>query len=176
MCLVCVVGLDKLIGQRVLLAGADEMLHPVCWTWYAITMLLFNLAKGAALATSRIIYMIFLNFCQVRPCREQLCSDASATFDGEIEQTQFAILDKTTFPKGTEGMDPAFSSYVALVHFTCKYRSPFTTSLFSRHLCQLKRKEEEEIQAEHPGQQVDSRFVSWLTSDVLRRPGLIRVS
>ena len=38
------------------------MLHPVMWTWYAVLMLLFNLAKGAALATTRILYMVVLNF------------------------------------------------------------------------------------------------------------------
>ena len=71
----------------------NDMLHPIWWTWYAIVMLLFNLAKGAALAASRIVYMIFLNF------------------------GQFAIIDKTSFPAGTEGMDPAYSG--------CVFPAPF---------------------------------------------------
>ena len=37
------------------------MLHRVLFTWYAVIMLLFNLIKGAALATTRIILMVLLN-------------------------------------------------------------------------------------------------------------------
>jgi len=76
---------------------------------YAIILLLFNIAKGAVMAATRIIYMICLNLCQ------------------------FAILDKTTFPQGTEGLDPAYSSFVGMVFFAVKYRHPVITSLLVRH-------------------------------------------
>ena len=78
----------------------------VFWTWYACVMLVFNITKGAALAVTRIVYMVLLNFCQ------------------------FAIVDKTVFPLGTEGMDPAYASFVGTVHFASKYRHPIVTSLF----------------------------------------------
>jgi len=107
-CLVCVVGLDMVVGKKILFGGSDDMLHPIWWSWYAVIMLLFNLAKGAALAASRILYMQVMNFCQ------------------------FAIIDKTTFPTGYEGMDPAYSSFVSLVYFTSKYRNPLITSLCVR--------------------------------------------
>ena len=97
-------------------------------TWYTVVMLLFNLAKGVALAATRIVYMVFLNFAQ------------------------FAIIDKTTFPSGMHGMDPAYASFVALVHFTCKYRNPIMLSLFSQHLTERARREEEqeaELTADH---------------------------
>ncbi len=85
-----------------------ETMHTlqVFWTWYACVMLVFNIAKGAALAVTRIVYMVLLNFCQ------------------------FAIVDKTVFPLGTEGMDPAYASFVGTVHFASKYRHPIVTSLF----------------------------------------------
>ena len=60
-----VVGLDHVVGNRILLNGTDEMVHPVLWTWYATVMIAFNLAKAAALATTRIAFMILLNICQV---------------------------------------------------------------------------------------------------------------
>ena len=82
----------------------------ILWTWYACFMLVFNIAKGAALAVTRIVYMVLLNLCQ------------------------FAIVDKTVFPQGTEGMDPAYSSFMGTVHFACKYRHPIVTSLFLRFL------------------------------------------
>jgi hypothetical protein len=80
----------------------------ILWTWYACVMLVFNIAKGAALAVTRIAYMVLLNLCQV------------------------AIVDKTVFPAGTEGMDPAYASFMGTVHFASKYRHPILTSLFLR--------------------------------------------
>jgi hypothetical protein len=94
------------------------MLHPIWWSWYAVIMLLFNLAKGAALAASRILYMLFLNFCQ------------------------FAIIDKTSFPTGYESMDPGYSSFLSLVYFTSKYRNPLITTLIMRHVEQSVNHEE----------------------------------
>ena len=107
--LLVVICLDLVVGKRLLFGGTDELMHPVTWTWYATIMLLFNIAKGAALAATRIAYMICLNLCQ------------------------FAIVDKTSFPQGTEGMDPAYSSFVGMVFFAVKYRNPVLLSLSSRH-------------------------------------------
>lgn len=91
-------------------AVIDTCMHApqVLWTWYACVMVVFNIAKGAALAITRIVYMILLNFCQ------------------------FSIVDKTVFPQGTEGMDPAYASFIGTVHYACKYRNPIVTSLFLR--------------------------------------------
>jgi len=108
--LVVVVGLDMIFGKAFLLGQGDELKHPILWTWYVTIMLLFNLAKAAALSTMRIIYMILLNICQ------------------------FAIIDQSHFPEGFQGMDPAYSSFVALVYFTCKYRHPVIYSLYLRTL------------------------------------------
>jgi len=108
--LISVVGLDIVMGKKMLLGGTDEMMHPVLWTWYAVLMLLYNLAKGAALATTRIITMIFLNCIR------------------------FAVLDETSFPSGFQGMDPAYSAFVATLYHCNKYRNPILTSLFLRHM------------------------------------------
>jgi hypothetical protein len=77
---VVVVGIDMICGKKLLLEGRDELTHPIMWTWYATIMLLFNLAKGAALSTTRIMYLVVLNVCQ------------------------FAIIDKSHFPEGFQGM------------------------------------------------------------------------
>jgi len=82
-------------------------------------MLLFNLAKGAVLSASRILYMLFLNFCQ------------------------FAIIDKTSFPTGYESMDPGYSSFLSLVYFTSKYRNPLITTLIMRHAEDLEEKSDD---------------------------------
>jgi hypothetical protein len=37
---ICVVGLDTLVGKKILLGGSDDMMHPIWWTWYACLMLL----------------------------------------------------------------------------------------------------------------------------------------
>ena len=113
--LLVVVCLDLVVGKRLLFGGTDELMHPVTWTWYATIMLLFNIAKGAALAATRIAYMICLNLCQ------------------------FAIVDKTSFPQGTEGMDPAYSSFVGMVFFAVKYRNPVLLSLAARHRSKTER-------------------------------------
>jgi hypothetical protein len=77
---VVVVGIDIICGKKLLLEGRDELTHPIMWTWYATIMLLFNLAKGAALSTTRIMYLVVLNVCQ------------------------FAIIDTSHFPEGFQGM------------------------------------------------------------------------
>ena len=51
------------------------------------------------------------------------------------------------FPPGTEGMDPAFSSFAATVNFTCKYRHPILTALFVRHEEAIKATQTEAIEA-----------------------------
>jgi hypothetical protein len=140
--------LDMVVGKKMLLGGTDEMLHPVLWTWYAVVMLLFNLAKGAALATSRVIMMVVLNCIR------------------------FAILDETSFPSGFQGMDPGYSAFVASVYHCNKYRHPILTSLFIRHVTKLKEKMEEETTGSDGSQAADAgvgfsdrRFRSWLAKD-----------
>jgi len=140
--------LDMVVGKKMVLGGTDEMLHPVLWTWYAVVMLLFNLAKGAALATTRIIMMVFLNCIR------------------------FAILDETSFPSGFEGMDPGYSAFIASVYHCNKYRHPILTSLFIRHVTKLKEKKEEEATGSDGTQGADTgagfsdqRFRSWLAKD-----------
>jgi len=136
---ICALGLDMIVGKKILLGGTDDMLHPVLWTWYAVVMLLFNLAKGAALATTRIIAMLFLNCMRV------------------------AVLDETSFPAGAEGKDPAFSAFVATVSHANKYRHPIITSLFLRHMTLLKARFDKMDKEERDESVVSqSRFTSWL--------------
>jgi len=140
--IIVTLGLDMMVGKRFLLGGTDDMLHPVLWTWYAVFMLLFNLAKGAGLAATRIITMLFLN-----------CLG-------------FAVLDETSFPTGMEGFDPAFSAFVATVHANNKYRHPIIMSLFLRHMTELKARFENTDKKERDESGVaESRFKSWLIED-----------
>jgi hypothetical protein len=147
------VGLDMIVGNKVLLGGTDDMLHPVLFTWYAVIMLLFNLIQGAALATTRIIQMVMLNV------------------------SRFAVLDQTSFPPGFEGNDYAYSAFVATVWNSNKYRHPIFTSLCVRHILSLKKKMEEKATESCVNQGADAlddtshvtgrdvRFKSWLAND-----------
>jgi hypothetical protein len=147
------VGLDMIVGKKVLLGGTDDMLHPVLFTWYTVIMLLFNLIKGAALATTRIILMVILNV------------------------SRFAVLDQTSFPSGFEGQDYAYSAFVATVWNSNKYRHPIFTSLCVRHIISLKKKMEEKATGSDVNQGSDAlddtrhvtgkdvRFNSWLAND-----------
>ena len=142
-----VVGLDFLIGNKMLLNGTDEMVHPVLWTWYASVMITFNLAKAAALAATRIMFMNVLNLCQ------------------------FAIIDSTVFPPGREGMDPAYSSFAALVNFTSKYRNPILTSLFVLHkAAQKDAKKDDDCAAQRDAKKddVDADGTQFVTHPQLR--------
>jgi hypothetical protein len=146
-------GLDMIVGNKVLLGGTDDMLHPVLFTWYAVIMLLFNLIQGAALATTRIIQMVILNV------------------------SRFAVLDQTSFPPGFEGSDYAYSAFVATVWNSNKYRHPIFTSLCVRHIVSLKKKMEEKATESCVNQGADAlddtshvtgrdvRFKSWLAND-----------
>ena len=126
------VGLDMIVGKEVLLGGTDDMLHPVLFTWYAVIMLLFNLIKGAALATTRIILMVLLNV------------------------SRFAVLDQTSFPSGFEGKDAAYSAFVATAWNSNKYRHPIFTSLCVRHIIYLKKKMEEKATGSSVNQGADT--------------------
>jgi hypothetical protein len=151
--LLVAVGLDMIVGKKVLLGGTDDMLHPVLFTWYAVVMLLMNLIKGAALATTRIILMVILNV------------------------GRFAVLDQSTFPSGFEGHDHAYSAFVATVWNSNKYRHPIFTSLCVRHIINLKKKMEEKVTGSGVNQGAhalddtrhvtgsDVRFNSWLAHD-----------
>jgi len=64
---------------------------------------------------------------------------------------QFAIVDKTPFPQGTEDMDPAYSSFVGMVFFAVKYRNPVLLSLAALHKTKTERQHASQAHASAQG-------------------------
>jgi hypothetical protein len=72
---------------------AGEMADPVLWTWYSTYFLTFNLVKGVLDGIWRMVKMVFWIVIQI------------------------AIIDRSNFPEGKEGGDPAFVSFFQTLNF-----------------------------------------------------------
>eukprot|EP00293_Proteomonas_sulcata_P008846 CAMPEP_0184299096 /NCGR_PEP_ID=MMETSP1049-20130417/9770_1 /TAXON_ID=77928 /ORGANISM="Proteomonas sulcata, Strain CCMP704" /LENGTH=342 /DNA_ID=CAMNT_0026609431 /DNA_START=126 /DNA_END=1154 /DNA_ORIENTATION=+ len=92
--------LDMFVGRTITFNYQNELKNPVLWTWVSTFMLLVNLGKGLVHAVMRVGYMMVLSVFQ------------------------FAILDKTVFPAGYEGLDPGYSAYLSCLYFNHMYRNP----------------------------------------------------